>query len=84
MRLDSLMHLYAGCEKRHQTAMALHSESRLMKERIERVADRERLLNEADIGRRTQSESDDRHASRQGWNLSQAGPVVTINAMKTT
>ena len=84
MRLDGLMQIYADREKSHQIAQVLHSESRLMKERIERVTERERLSTEAERARRTQAESDDRYASRHGWNLSQATQVVTSDAMKAT
>jgi hypothetical protein len=71
LRLGILTQMLAQREETRDAAERLHDQSRLMKERIERVAERKRMAIAYEEDRRTQADSDDRYASRLGWNSAQ-------------
>lgn len=78
VRLGFLMQLRAQREETREAAEQLHDQSRLKKERIERVAERKRMAIAYEEDRRIQADSDDRYASRLGWNLAQDRQAAVV------
>ncbi len=78
VRLGLLMQVRAQREETRVAAERLHDQSRLKKERIERVAERKRIAVAYEEDRRVQADSDDRYASRLGWNLAQDRQTAVV------
>ena len=78
VRLGILTQLLAQREETRDAAERLHDQSRVKKERIERVAERKRMAVAYEEDRRIQADSDDRYASRLGWNLAQDRQTAVV------